>query len=1018
MKKIFIVAQVKNEADIIESFCRYNLTYSDGMLIRDNDSNDNTKNIIQKLINEGLPIYFIEDIKGRDNYAKRAIDKYNADLIITLDADEFLYHTDGINPRETLESLREDVEYQIPWRTYVYEKEPDKKLGFMPNNFTQYRNSDLEKIQGHAGKTFISRYLIQEKNAQFVAGAHWLVYPEENKNKVIVENPKKLVCAHFPIRSKSQVIRKSIPNWITKWNITNRVPRKILDNFQLGILFNILKNDGDISAEEMKKHSIDYSIYNLSQDVQGIQKTIRNLQDKKQLTKKGSMDVSFCSAKLKLRYTDYNEDNKLFLRATLTEIDKAVTFLSAESDEKSKIIEKYLPPISTSYVFLDTGKGFNSNEILQAPLFRHENYFEATVTLPPNVKGIRFDPIEGFACVLDNVQIITDEGIIECTPVNGIVTDGLNLFDNLDPQLLIDFEGKNISHVKITGNMRHFIIDDVSFLVKIKHVFEKYFEAKIEQNNLIFERNGLISERDNLTAERNGLISERDNLTAERSGLILERNNLIAERNNFLTEQNKLVTEYNALLADRDGIINSMSWRLTKPLRLFKKGLKSIKRNGIIITIKKTFSYMLRKRSAWQSVHTVKQTQPQNSSVTAPVITEAVKNLNNDVRFIPFFHALQNIPSFVDEQEKVRINLVTDSIDKHHLFGGVATALIIATEFANKCRVPLRIITRTTPVDPLDYKRIIKLNNIKEPDDVSFYTDYDRDENGKKNFKLDISKKDIFIATSWWSATAISKTCLTERFFYVLQEVETFFYPHGEEHYFCSKIMQKNNIDYIVNSKYLFDYFKDNTPNIVENGIYFTPAFSKNLYQKKNFIKKTKYSLFFYARPNNPRNLFHYGVYLLNKAFERGILDTGEWDVYLVGQNTPQIIFNNGYEAINKGLLDWDQYAAFLSDVDLAVSLMYTPHPSYPPYDVACSGGVVVSNLCLNKTEFPECKNVLLGDLEENAFLETLKKGTILAKDIKERKNNFEKSTIQRSWPDTLKDVLLFMEQRSKNVLS
>ena len=983
MKKIFIVTQVKNEADIIESFCRYNLTYSDGMLIRDNDSNDNTKNIIQKLINEGLPIYFIEDIKGRDNYAKRAIDKYNADLIITLDADEFLYHTDGINPRETLESLREDVEYQIPWRTYVYEKEPDIKLGFMPNNFTQYRNPVLEEVQGHAGKTFISKYLIQEKNAQFVVGAHWLVYPEENKNKVIVENPKKLVCAHFPIRSKSQVIRKSIPNWITKWNITNRVPRKKLDNFQLGILFNILKNDGDISTEEMKKHSIDYSIYNLSQDVQGIQKTIRNLQDKKQLTKKGSMDVSFCSAKLKLRYTDYNEDNKLFLRATLTEIDKAVTFLSAESDEKSKIIEKYLPPTSMSYVFLDTGTGFNSNEILLVPLFRHENYFEATVTLPQNVKGIRFDPIESFACILDNVQITTDEGIIECTPVNGIAADGLSLFDNFDPQILIDFKGRNISHVKITGNMRHFIIDDVSFLVKIKHVFEKYFEAKAETEVLI-------TERDNLTLERDGLISERNNLTLERDRLISER----------------------------DGLLNSWSWRLTKPLRLFKKGLRSIKRNGIIKTIKKTFSYMLRKRSAWQTVPSVKQTQSQNSSVTAPVIAEAVKNQNNDVRFIPFFHALQNIPSFVDEQEKVRINLVTDSIEKHSLLGGVATALIIATEFANKYKIPLRIITRTTPVDPLDYKRIIKLNNIKEPDDVSFYTDYDRDENGKKNFKLDISKKDIFIATSWWSAAAISKTNLSERFFYILQEVETFFYPHGEEHYFCSKIMQRNNIDYIVNSKYLFDYFKDNTPNIVENGIYFTPAFSKNLYQKKNFIKKTKYSLFFYARPNNPRNLFHYGVYLLNKAFERGIFDTGEWDVYLVGQNTPKIIFNNGYEAINKGLLDWDQYAAFLSDVDLAVSLMYTPHPSYPPYDVACSGGVVVSNSCLNKTEFPECKNVLLGDLEENAFLETLKKGIILAKDIKERKKNFENSTIQRSWSDTLKDVLLFMEQKSKNVLS
>jgi hypothetical protein len=1014
MKKIFVVLATRNESDIIESYCRYNLTFCDGMIIYERQSSDNTNEIIRKLIAEGLPIYLYDDpnvvfgpFSGgsvKTAMAYRAVNEYGADLVVPLDTDEFLYHTDGINPRETLEMLDETVEYQALWRTYVYEKEPDINLGFMPNNFIQYRNPVLEKIQGHAGTTFISKYLIQEKKAQFAGGAHWLLYPEESKNKISIENPEKLVCAHFPIRSKSQIIKKSIPNWIYKWNTTNRVTRDALDNFQLGILFNTLKNNGDITPKEMKNHSIDYSIYNLSQDMHGIKKTIANFAADGYLTINDSMDVSFCSDKLKLRYTNYNENNKAFIRATLTEIDKAVTFLSAESDEKSKYIgeiQKKHFPVSDGFVFLDTGNGFNPEEILQVPLFRHENYFEVAVTLPPNVKNIRFDPVEGNACILENIQIITDIGKIECTPINGIAADGLNLFDNLDPQILIELKGRNISRLQITGNMRHFIIDDISFLSKTKQVFEKYFETKSEVEVLTVEQDNLAAERDGLVTERNNLITEQDNLAAERDGLVTERNNLIAIR---------------------DGFLNSRSWRIAKPLRdfaafvrrykvlrLFAKGLLSIKRYGIIVTIKKVFSYSKQKKLQNISVIT---------PVNPPVITGAVKIHNNDVDLIPWFRALQAIPSFVDEREKARINLVTDSIEKHSLLGGVATALIIATEFANKYGISLRIITRTTPVDPLDYKKIIKLNDIKEPEDVSFYSDYDRDENGKKNFKLDISKKDIFIATSWWSATAISKTNLTERFFYVLQEVETFFYPHSDEHYFCSKMMQKSNVDYIINSKYLFDYFKDNTPNIVNNGIYFIPAFSKSLYHKKSFTQKLKYNLFFYARPNNPRNLFFYGIYLLNKVFERGILDTSEWDVYLVGQNTPEITFNNGYKAINKGLLDWDQYATFLTDVDLAVSLMYTPHPSYPPYDVACSGGVVVSNTCLNKTEFPECKNVLLGDLEENSFLETMEKGIMLAKDIKERKKNFEKSTIQRSWPDTLKDILLFMEERSRNVLS
>jgi len=56
MKKIFVVLATKNESDIIESYCRYNLTFCDGMIIYERQSSDNTNEIIRKLIAEGLPI--------------------------------------------------------------------------------------------------------------------------------------------------------------------------------------------------------------------------------------------------------------------------------------------------------------------------------------------------------------------------------------------------------------------------------------------------------------------------------------------------------------------------------------------------------------------------------------------------------------------------------------------------------------------------------------------------------------------------------------------------------------------------------------------------------------------------------------------------------------------------------------------------------------------------------------------------------------------------------------------------
>jgi len=659
MKKIFIISQVKNEDDIIESFCRYNLTYSDGMLIRDNGSSDNTKIIIQNLIDEGLPIYWADDIftkypgmRNKDAYAKKAIDEYGADLIIPLDADEFLYHTDGINPCETLESLHEDVEYQALWRTYVYEHEPDIKLGFMPNNFTQYRNPRLEQFHINR-KVVASRHLIKDKQATFVPGAHSLFYPEEYHDCVKIEILEKLVFAHFPLRSKAQVIKKVIPNWIYKWITHNRVPREYFDARQMGKLFNHIKKYGDISMSDMKYHSIEYAVVasqenNFSaEDLEKIKKDLGS-----ELTIEDPMNVTFCKNKLKLRYTNYKENNKVFLQATLTEIDKAVSFLSNESDEKSKLIneiQKKYEPTSTSYIFLDTGKGHNLNEVLTVPLFRHENYFEAKVTLPPNVRNIRFDPVKNFACIIDNMQITTNVGKIEYTPINGFYMDGMIIFDNNDPQIFIDFKGRNISYLQITGYMRHFIIDDISFLSTIKQVFEKYFETKSEVEILNIEKNNLTIERNNLATERDGLVAERDRLVAE-----------------------------------RDGLLNSRSWRFTKPLRsfgvfvrrhkvlqIFAKCLLSLKRNGIIGTVKKIVTYIAKLRN---SSHTVNPDSPikisDNNFITPIRLpTIASRHVKNVDIIICIHNALEDVKRCIESvfeytSEPFNIILVDDGSEK------------------------------------------------------------------------------------------------------------------------------------------------------------------------------------------------------------------------------------------------------------------------------------------------------------------------------------------------------------------
>ena len=386
MKKIFTVAQVRNENDIIESFCRYNLSYCDGMLIRDNGSSDNTKEIIQSLINEGLPIYWVEE-KGQINRAKKAIDEFGADLIIPLDADEFLYHIDCINPRETLEMLQEDIEYQAIWRTYIYEKEPDIALGFMPNNFTHYRNPVMEDpaVYERHKKVIVSKYLIKECNAIFVVGSHFLIYPENYANPINIEICNKLVFAHFPIRSKAQVMKKVIPNWIYKWNGPGRIRYaylKELDLLQDGVIFNGIKSSGELKEENLSNFSINYAMfYDCDKKNERRIKSIEDIENiKKELKEEfiiyNIMNTTFCSEKLNLIYTNYiNDDNKSFFRATLSEIYKTISYLASESDER----ENNLIEASSQYKTLEQQNNVleqqnnileNQNNVFKEQIFR------------------------------------------------------------------------------------------------------------------------------------------------------------------------------------------------------------------------------------------------------------------------------------------------------------------------------------------------------------------------------------------------------------------------------------------------------------------------------------------------------------------------------------------------------------------------------------------------------------------------------------------------------------------------
>ena len=95
--KIVATAVVRNEADIIEAFLRHTAAYCDQLIVIDHGSTDETPEIMRKLAAEGLKLKVITDatlghiqVSQMNRLLKLAVNEFEADWVVNLDADEFL----------------------------------------------------------------------------------------------------------------------------------------------------------------------------------------------------------------------------------------------------------------------------------------------------------------------------------------------------------------------------------------------------------------------------------------------------------------------------------------------------------------------------------------------------------------------------------------------------------------------------------------------------------------------------------------------------------------------------------------------------------------------------------------------------------------------------------------------------------------------------------------------------------------------------------------------------------------
>lgn len=352
---------------------------------------------------------------------------------------------------------------------------------------------------------------------------------------------------------------------------------------------------------------------------------------------------------------------------------------------------------------------------------------------------------------------------------------------------------------------------------------------------------------------------------------------------------------------------------------------------------------------------------------------------------------------------KPALSLVTDSVNSGSLFGGVGTALILAVLIAKRLNMPLRIVTRTEVPNTRNVGEVLRVNGIEWDQNIEF-----THSPHQYSAAVPVSEHDIFLTMSWWTTKSALGSVPNEKIIYLLQEDERMFYPLGDERLRCRETLENRDVHFIINSQLLFEHFTtgcEPLPNLAERGVWFEPAFPPSHYypDPERLITATRKKFFFYARPQNVRNLYWRGLETINAAIEERILTADEWDFYFAGRALERVVFPGGITPTLQENLPWADYAALVRSMDVGLCLMDTPHPSYPPLDLAASGAVAVTNRHgIKKSLDQYSTNIICADPTVDSLKEAISTATNIASDVKRRLDNYCRNKLLRDWNTAL----------------
>ena len=304
-----------------------------------------------------------------------------------------------------------------------------------------------------------------------------------------------------------------------------------------------------------------------------------------------------------------------------------------------------------------------------------------------------------------------------------------------------------------------------------------------------------------------------------------------------------------------------------------------------------------------------------------------------------------------------RLNLLLPTLEPNRVFGGARTALDLfeglAPSFAGR-----RIVAFTPVSDAamasLDGYRLVGPDDPEVGGADGLVVAAPR---GSET-SLAVGAGDVFLATFWTTAELAIRLVRWQesafgpggrRLAYLVQDWEPGFYPWSAQSEMARSTYASDIPTLaVINTAQLRDFIAGEGIRFARE-FAFEPQLSGGL---RTFLHEPPIErarrVVVYGRPETPRNAFPLIVDGL-RAWRAADPRAAGWEVVSVGRPHLPVSLGGDARLTSLGKLDLAGYGRLLRESAVGLSLMVSPHPSYPPLEMAHLGMLVATNRFASK---------------------------------------------------------------------